>query len=220
MPKLPLVLIAVMFVVGAVFYPRLPDVIPTHWGLSGVPDSWSARSFWSVFMTPLIATGMCGLFLVMPYFDPKRANILRSKRAYTITLDGLTALLTAVFVSTMAAAFNRSFPVDRVILLSVGLLFILIGNHLATLKQNWTMGVRFSWTLADEVVWRRANRLGGYCFVGAGALSLIGVLLPAPWNFLVMIVPVLGMLPVLWVYSYLEYRKRHPEEMSAPPRPE
>jgi len=216
MPKLPLVLIALMFIAGAVLYPRLPATIPTHWGVSGAPDEWSAKSFMSVFMTPLIGLGMYALFLVIPFLDPKRSNIIRSKKAYGIILDALIALMAAVFASSMVAAFDHAFPVDRVISLGVGLLFIVIGNYMTTVKRNFTMGVRFSWTVMDDVVWAKTNRLGGLLFMGAGALALVGVFVPPPWSILTILVPALGMLPVLYVYSWRLYKKLHPEEMGRP----
>lgn len=30
-------------------YPQLPESIPTHWGISGEPDAWNDKSFFSVF---------------------------------------------------------------------------------------------------------------------------------------------------------------------------
>ena len=216
MPKLPLVLVAVMFVAGAILYPRLPDTIPTHWGISGQPDAWSAKSFGSVFSEPLMALGIYAIFIVFPYLDPKRANLLRSKKAYAVILDGVTALITAVFAASMAAAFIRSFPVDRVVLLGVGMLFIVIGNYMKTVKRNFTMGVRLSWTVMDDVVWARTNRLGGYLFMGCGVLALVAAFAPPPWNFALLIVPMLAMMPVLYVYAYRLYKSRHPEEMGRP----
>jgi uncharacterized membrane protein len=220
MPKLPLVLIAVMFVAGAVVYPSLPATIPTHWGPSGAPDAWSQKSFLSVFGEPLMAVGLYALFVVIPYFDPKRANIIRSKRAYGLILDAVTALILAMFAAGLAAAFDRAFPVDRIAMGGVGLLFIVIGNLMTTVKRNFTMGVRFSWTVMDDVVWAKTNRLGGYMFMGAGALSLMGVFLPPLWNVALFMVPVLGMLPVLYVYSYRLYKQRHPDDMGRPPEAE
>lgn len=220
MPKLPLVLIAVMFLVGIVMYPQLPETIPTHWGLSGAPDAWSAKSFGSVFSMPLVAIGMYVLLLVAPYIDPKRANLLRSKKAYGVIIDAVTALLGVMFVVTLMASFNHTLPVDRITLVSVGLLFIVIGNYMTTVKRNWTMGVRFSWTVLDDEVWRKTNRLGAWMFMGAGVCSIIGAFLPQPLGFVLMLAPVLGMLPVLYVYSFREYKKRHPEDMGTPPTAE
>jgi uncharacterized membrane protein len=216
MPKLPLVLIAVMFVAGAVLYPSLPATIPTHWGPSGTPDAWSAKSYPSVFATPMISVVLYVLLWVVPLFDPKRANLIRSKKAYGVILDAVTALMLAVFGASMAAAFNHAFPVDRIITGGVGLLFIVIGNLMTTVKRNFTMGVRFSWTVMDDVVWAKTNRLGGYLFMGAGVLAVVGVFVPAPWNIALILIPALGMLPVLYVYSWRLYKQRHPEEMGRP----
>lgn len=216
MPKLPLLLIAVMFVAGAVLYPSLPQVIPTHWGPSGAADAWSQKSFLSVFAVPLMAVGVYLLLWIVPLFDPKRANLIRSKKAYGVILDAVTALLLAVFGASMAAAFDHAFPVDRIITGAVGLLFIVIGNLMVTVKRNFTMGVRFSWTIMDDVVWAKTNRLGGYMFMGAGVLAVLGVFVPAPWNLALILVPALGMLPVLYVYSWRLYKQRHPEEMGRP----
>lgn len=216
MPKLPLVLIAVMFAAGAVLYPSLPAVIPTHWGPSGAADAWSHKSFLSVFLMPLVSLALYGLLWVVPLFDPKRANLIRSKKAYGVILDATTALMLAVFGASMAAAFNHAFPVDRIVTGAVGLLFIVIGNYMITVKRNFTMGVRFSWTVMDDVVWAKTNRLGGYMFMGGGVLALLGVFLPAPWNIFVFLVPILLMVPFLYVYSWRLYKKRHPEEMGRP----
>jgi uncharacterized membrane protein len=38
-------------------YPRLPARIPTHFGLSGRPDAWAARSPGSWFLLPAVAAG-------------------------------------------------------------------------------------------------------------------------------------------------------------------
>ena len=47
------------------FYPELPQRIPVHWGLSGEPDRWAAKSIRTVFALPLLAIYMQGLFLLL-----------------------------------------------------------------------------------------------------------------------------------------------------------
>lgn len=215
-PKLPLLLIALMFVAGAVLYPRLPEIIPTHWGPSGAPDAFSHKSFLSVFAMPLISIAVYLLLMVVPYLDPKRANLLRSRQAYVVILDAVTALLTVTFAASMVAAFDRAFAVDKVIGIGVGAMFIVIGNYMTTVKRNFTMGVRFSWTVMDDTVWAKTNRLGGYAFVGIGILAIVGAALPPPWNIFIFMGPALLMLPVLYVYSWRLYKRLHPDEMGRP----
>lgn len=43
-------------------YPRLPEKIPIHFGISGEPDGWGAR--WMIFLMPVIAT----LIVAMNWF--------------------------------------------------------------------------------------------------------------------------------------------------------
>ncbi|MBC7265426.1 MAG: DUF1648 domain-containing protein [Coriobacteriia bacterium] len=216
MPKLPLVLIAAMFVAGTIAYPHLPARIPTHWNAAGEIDAWADRSFVTVYSEPLMALGLYVLFMVMPYFDPRRRNVLRSKQVYFLVLELVTGLLAVVFAGTLLAAFDPSFPMDRIVLVGTGVMFLVLGNHLGRVKPNWTMGVRYSWTLSDEVVWVKTNRLGGRLFAAGGVLTIACAFLPAPANVIVMLGWILAILPVTYVYSMVLYKKRHPEEMAPP----
>jgi uncharacterized membrane protein len=209
--KLPLVIIAAMFVAAAVLYPSLPSPIPTHWGVSGAADAFSAKSFTSVFFEPMLALGIYALLIVVPFLDPKRRSLKLSFHAYNILIDAVVGMQAVVFAATMIAAYKNGFDVSKIILIAVGLLFAVIGNYMTTVKQNWTFGVRVSWTLSDEVVWRKTNRLGGYLFVLAGAITIVCAFLPGPWAFGVMISAILGILVITYAYSYLLYRSRHPE---------
>ncbi|HEY5506165.1 MAG TPA: SdpI family protein [Coriobacteriia bacterium] len=209
--KLPLLIIAVMFIAGAVLYPSMPMRFPTHWGVSGGPDAWSTRSFLSVFLMPLTAAGIYALLVFAPFLDPRRRNLKMSLRAYNILIDAVVGMQAVVFAATTAAAFNAAFDVTKIILVSVGLLFAVVGNFMTTVKQNWTFGVRVSWTLSDEVVWRKTNRLGGYLFVGAGVVTVLAAFLPATIGLAVMLSAITVMLVVTYGYSYLLYRSRHPE---------
>jgi len=209
--KLPLLIIAAMFIAGAVLYPSMPVRFPSHWGVSGAVDAWSTKSFLSVFFLPLVAAGIYALLIFVPFFDPKRRNLKMSFRAYNILIDAVVGLEAVVFAATTAAAFNVAFDVTRVILIAVGVLFAIVGNFMTTVKQNWTFGVRVSWTLSDEFVWRKTNRLGGYLFVGAGAVTVGAAFLPATIGLVAMLSALAVMLVVTYGYSYLLYRSRHPE---------
>jgi len=212
MPKLPLALIAAMFAAGAFMYGRLPARIPTHWGASGAIDAYSTKSFGSVFALPLVAIGIYVLLWLIPYFDPKRANLIRSKSAYGIVIDLVSGLLTVVFFGTLFAASDTAFPMDKMVSAGVGVMFIVIGRLMGTIERNWTMGVRYPWTVLDDVVWAKTNRLGGKLFMVAGVLALVGVVLPSGWGIALMLVPALAMLPITYVYSMRLYKQRHPED--------
>jgi uncharacterized membrane protein len=209
--KLPLLIIGGMFVAAVVLYPSMPARFPTHWGISGAPDSWAVKSFTSVFFEPLLALGLYGLLVAVPFLDPKRRSLKLSFHAYNIVIDAVIGMQAVVFAATTAAAFNNALDVSKIVLVAVGLLFAVIGNYMTTVKQNWTFGVRVSWTLSDEVVWRKTNRLGGYLFVLAGGVTVVCAFLPPPANIVIMLATILGIVVATYAYSYLLYRSRHPE---------
>jgi uncharacterized membrane protein len=54
--------------------PDLPEQVPTHWGPDGTPEEWSATSFGTVAMGPLIGLGtaamMAGVAALLPAMTP------------------------------------------------------------------------------------------------------------------------------------------------------
>lgn len=46
----------------------LPDQIPTHFGISGLPDDWSAKGFWSVYMIPVLGVIIWLSMAIMNYY--------------------------------------------------------------------------------------------------------------------------------------------------------
>ena len=54
----------------------------------------------------------------------------------------------------------------------IGLLFIVMGNVLTTVRSNFLFGVRTPWTLSSDLAWDRTQRLVGRLFVLAG-LTLV-----------------------------------------------
>lgn len=59
---------------------------------------------------------------------------------------------------------------------AIGLLFIGMGNYLPRVKQNYTLGIKTPWALADPENWRRTQRFGGACFMVLGVgLIVMGV---------------------------------------------
>ncbi len=218
MPVLPLVLIAVMIAAGAWAYPSLPARIPTHWGIGGRADGWSAKSVLSVFMGPLAAIVVYALFWVMPYLDPRRRDLLDSGRVYVLLLEMVTGLFAVLHATMLAAAHDTSVPVGAVVTVAVGVVLIVLGSHLGRVKPNWTLGIRYAWTLSDDTVWTRTNTLGGRLMMLAGTLGILGIPLRSPWDFLMLIAPMLALVPVTYVYSWRLFRRLHAEG-GQPPQP-
>ncbi|HZK61621.1 MAG TPA: SdpI family protein, partial [Anaerovoracaceae bacterium] len=67
--------------------------------------------------------------------------------------------------------------VEMVIVLLVGVLFAIIGNMMPKFKNNFFIGIRTPWTLANEEVWNRTHRLGGIMWFFGGLVIIAAAIL-------------------------------------------
>ena len=200
-----LALIALLFLLGAYFYPKLPERVPSHWNVRGEVDGYSSR-FFGAFGLPLISLGIYLMMLVTPSLDPKKRNYPRFIGAYNIirwTTIGIMALTHGI---VLMAGMGYTIDAGKVIQPAVALMFILIGNQMGRFKHNYFVGIKTPWTLANEEVWRKTHRMAGPIWVVGGVLALLTTWLPAPYNFGVMmaVVVIVSLVPV--IYSYFAYR--------------
>ena len=200
---LPLVLVAV-------FYARLPDRVPMHWGFDGEIDRYGSKNeLWLIgALGPLFAL----LFQFLPRLDPKKRNYERFHTYY----EAFALVLVAFIAVMMGIALLESFrpgtvSMGRVVSALVGLLFVFIGNLMGKVKPNFFMGIRTPWTLSDPDVWNRTHRLGGGLFFLAGLATVASaLLLPEQVTFWVLLAGVLLAALVPTVMSYVWYRRREP----------
>lgn len=206
-----------MFLVSAWAWTQLPPgaQVPIHWGVDGQPDDWADKTV-GLFLLPLIATGVAVLLALIPRFEPRRANLERSGKAYGATWIGIMLLLGGMHLLAISVALGASLDLTRIVMVATGALFVLIGNYLPKVQPNYLMGIRTPWTLASDLAWRRTHRIGGRLFVieglilaGLGLLGASGALLVAA-----VLGAVVVLLAVTVVYSYQVWKmdpdKRHP----------
>ncbi|MGB0388465.1 MAG: SdpI family protein [Ardenticatenaceae bacterium] len=204
---LPLLAIVGTFAVSILFYPQLPDTIPTHWNAAGQPDSYSPRLV-GAFLMPVIMLGVYLLLLFLPRIDPRRTNIERFSETYTLLRIGMTlffAYIHGVILYTVLS--NQETLTTGLIFGGVGVLLMLIGNHMPRMRSNWFMGIRTPWTLSSDSVWQKTHRLGGKLFMLAGFLILLAPFFDPSWTFWVMMVAIVlsGIVPI--IYSYFLYQQ-------------
>ncbi|MCQ9353313.1 DUF1648 domain-containing protein [Corynebacterium sp. 153RC1] len=90
-------------------YPQLADTIPTHWGPSGEPDAWAAKSVASVFAPSFVGLGTTALMATItlamlhgeihPRTSRGPATMLRNHAA--MRLSAFTVGLVALIVNAM-----------------------------------------------------------------------------------------------------------------------
>ena len=87
-------------------------------------------------------------------------------------------------------------------LLSMGVVFLVLGAVLGKVRPNWFVGVRTPWTLSSKLSWTHSQRAGGWMFVGLGLATFPAAFLPGPWNLAVVLGGALLATAWLLLYSY------------------
>ena len=191
---LPAILILVM-------YDKLPQQMPIHFDINGNADGFTDKFyyiFFPVFLAAINAITNIGLNA-----DPKwdsSPSIVRSLSKWIVPV------LSCVIISTtMLQVLGVDVRIEIIIQMTVGVLFIIIGNYMPKCKQSYTVGIKIPWTLSDEENWNKTHRLAGFLWVLGGIIFIIGA-------FLKIISIVIGVLIVMviipMVYSFLLYRKK------------
>lgn len=188
-------------IAGLLLWDRLPDRIPTHWGMGGEVDGWSGKGF-AVFAMPALMLGIQLLCFFVTASDPKRGNIRRKYLSMVLWIIPVLSVMTSCI--SYAVALGAQIRVEQVIPGFIGLMFVIIGNYMPKFQQSYTMGIRLPWTLSREENWNRTHRFGGKIW----ALGGIGVLFCTlmGWGMAsIVILAVVVIVPT--VYSYVLYRK-------------
>ena len=187
--------------------------VPVHWGSDGAADGW-ATALVGFAIVPLITAGIVALFAIVPRIEPRRRNLERSGHAYRTTAIAVVVFLGVAQAVVVLASLGDTLPMTGIVGLGIGLLFIVMGNVLTTVRSTFLFGVRTPWTLSSERAWDRTNRLVGRLFVLAG-LTLVALTLTGNVELIVgvMVAWIIVILVVSFGYSYRVW-KADPDKRS------
>jgi uncharacterized membrane protein len=210
--KRPLTIAAALTVlvwVGtAVVYPRLPEMMPTHWNIKGEVDQYSPKTF-GAFLLPIGMLVMLGVAVVLPRISPKRFEVDTFQSTYGTVMLLAVALMGYLHLVTLWGGMNGNIDIGRALFGGMFGFLALIGNYLSKVRRNFWMGVRTPWTLASDRVWNDTHRLAAKTFVIAGIGGVIVTLLPLPigvWMGIGVGLILLGAL-IPAVYSLMHYKR-------------
>ena len=193
-------------IVGLLLWDKLPEQIPTHWGINGEVDGWSSKAM-AVFGLPALMLVLQWVCFIACTADPKYRNYNQKMIKLALWICPVIGLVLCCLV--YPAALGYSAPIEVVTPLLVGAMFIVLGNWLPKCKQTYTMGIKLPWTFASEENWNATHRFAGKVWVFGGILIMLTALIGKLW-ILIIILSAMAILPA--VYSYLYYRNHEKEE--------
>ena len=134
--------------------------------------------------------------------DPKRKNI--DEKFFKWILWIVPVVSCVICLSCYFIALGLDVNIGSIVDVLVGILFIVIGNYMHKVKQNYTVGIKIPWTLDSEENWNRTHRLASWLWIISGVIFIMNSILQISWLlFVVIAFSAVGPM----VYSYLLYRK-------------
>ncbi|MDD7766208.1 MULTISPECIES: SdpI family protein [Anaerococcus] len=186
--------------VNLLFYKKMPETLPTHWGFNNKIDGYSSK-FTTLITTPLLLIFLNIFSCFMLDNDPKN----KDKNNFVITIGKATIPLVMLitFVISVFYGLGKKINVMVIISIFVGFLLILIGNYLPKTKRNYTVGIKLPWTLNSDENWNKTHRLAGYFFILGGIFFLFTPFIGNEYLvFLTFII--IGIIPA--IYSFYLYK--------------
>lgn len=186
---------------GLILWEKLPEQIPVHFNAQGIADGWSGKGF-GVFGMPLFLLAIHWLCTVITGLDPKKKNITQKNMGLVLWICPAISLF--VSGAVYAYALNSKINISTAFMLFFGVLFIIVGNYMPKCKQNYSIGIKISWTLNSEENWNYTHRLAGKIWVIGGLFIIATSFLNWVWLFAATAI-IMVMLPIAG--SYLFYKK-------------
>lgn len=205
-------IILASFIVGVIYYPNIPEQMPMHWNIHGEVDNYMSKDI-GVFLFPGINLMLFILLIVLPKIDPRKKNYEQFNRVYVILRWSIVLFFSIIYLATIFYSINDTEDIPELLEISfivpflVSILFIIIGNYMGKLKDNFFVGIRTPWTLSSKTVWSKTHRLGGKLFVLSGLLGMIGSFIGGNLAFILLIVPIMATAIFIIIYSYVIFQK-------------
>ena len=161
---------------GILLWNRLPEKIATHFDQHNLANGWSSK--------PVAVFGIPRIFTMILWLVP------------------VVSVITCM--SIYGLALGMDIDMGMIVNIMVGIMFIILGNYIHKVKQNYTVGMKLPWTLNSEENWNRTNRMAGWVLILSGVLFLMNSLLLKTEIVLIII---LAAVFVPMIYSFILYKK-------------
>ncbi len=189
-----LITAVVSVLIAAVAITILPDQIPAHFGLDGSADRIGSKYEVLIYSGIVIACAVMGILLRRKYEraqavnagDKAGAHSAGNAKIVVIVCVALGIVMIGLEIVFICIGYNGLTQISgteaelycSVTVILMGLLFAVLGNIMPKMKKNMLMGLRTTWSMKNDEVWARCQRMGGtVMFFGGAATILSGIIL-------------------------------------------
>ncbi len=205
----------------------LPDTVPVHFDINGEPDRLGSKYELLLMPVVLIACALTIEPLKNSYCkkaentedEKEKAEHLSNAKVLNIT-GTITMLL--FFAMNFLILYNvychtndnvlPEFDIMSGVGVIMGITIALLGNYMPKTRKNSNIGFRLSWTMYNDVTWKKSNRFASYLLIVAGIIMTIFSFVP-DWGMIVGMVAFFIALTISIVYAYIVYSKEVNKEV-------
>ena len=113
--------------------------------------------------------------------------------------------------ATYLIALGINFSIEIFVSALIGVFFIVLGNYMPKLQQNYTVGIKLPWTLNSTENWNRTHRLGGKLYIVMGIAMILMTFTDSLFGsdaamWIILTVIMIGTI-VPTAYSFILYKK-------------
>ncbi len=174
--KLYTFLVLLPYMIGILFYQKLPSEMAVHYNIYLEPDIFVAKAF-ALFVIPTF-------FLVLSIFS---WNMLEQEKEnygknLVIFLKYLMPTMSNVVILILiGTALGYIENIGAATGVMIGVILTLSGNYITKSKINKYVGYRTPTTLKSEKIWYKVNRLTGIIMISYGLILVVTSIFSYIW---------------------------------------
>lgn len=140
-----LIILLAPFIASLVLWNDMPDIVPTHFNAAGEADDFGPKWI-NAFLLPGIAVITYLFLLFIPKIDPKKRIEAAQKPIAAIRIL-ISLFLVGIYSLVMMKSLDMDIDIGRFVSISVGVVILISGNYMNSIKPNYFIGIRTPWTL-------------------------------------------------------------------------
>ena len=157
----------------------LPDLIPAHYNIENKVDRWGSK--YEILIFPIV-TILFGQFLLIMGRIAKKQEVQGNNNEKNSLIIGICSLLIFNIISGVMIYSSLSkadkltfatFEFEQILFFFVGIIFIVIGNVTPKLKKNSVLGFRTKYSMKNDEIWKKCQRISGITTMITGVVILI-----------------------------------------------
>ena len=200
----------------------LPDIVPTHFNHLGKATKLASK-YYNLFDVAIYLILSISLYMYSRLLKQKISTSNNPKyindTTKNLSIFNFLSILFLIYfnlmnIYTLYAQYtyneNSSKPYNfyKIMMISLSVIFILIGNILPRLKPSSKLGIRTNWSKKNNLSWYYSQRYGGIIFIICGiVIFLESIFLNQPNAIIFMISTIILSTLASIVSSYFAYKK-------------